>query len=77
MRFNISNFTKKMDDPNVELYSLDEELNGIIGEKVYHVNAVIEFKTEDERFLHKIRIILTKKGIKRIEVPEFDLVIKK
>jgi uncharacterized protein YbcC (UPF0753/DUF2309 family) len=77
MRFNISNFTKKMDDPKVELYSLDEDIDGIFGEKVYHVNAVIEFISEDNNFLHKIRIILTKQGIKRIEVPEFDLIIKK
>ncbi len=77
MRFNISNFTKKMDDPKVALYSLDEDIDGIFGEKVYHVNAVIEFKSEDRNILHKIRIILTKNGIKRIEVPEFDLIIKK
>jgi hypothetical protein len=49
----------------------------LFGDKVYHVNIVVEFYTEDEIHLTKIRLILTKKGIKRIEIPEFNINIYK
>ena len=77
IRLIINNFTKKMDDPKVKLYSLDKEIDGIYAEKVYHLNSVLEFKSKNKFFLHKIRVILTKKGIKRIEIPEYDLVINR
>ena len=73
MRFDVSKFLKKMDAPKVPLYRMNN--NKLFGEKVYHVNIVIEFISENEKKLHKARLILTKKGIKRIEIPEFDIKI--
>ena len=69
MRFDVSNFLKKMDSPKVPLYRING--NNLYGDKVYHINIVIEFKSEDETSYHKARLILNKNGIKRIELPEF------
>ncbi|KAA0258371.1 hypothetical protein FHQ18_04210 [Deferribacter autotrophicus] len=77
VRFNINKFTKKMDDPTLILYSISEDsLKKIEASKVYHINLVIEFQSEDKKHLYKVRLILTKEGIKRIEIPEYDLTIK-
>ena len=73
MRFDISKFLNKMDTTKIPLY--DEEGNTYYGDKVYHVNIIVEFMTENERTLHKARLVLCKKGIKRIELPEYDIKI--
>ena len=73
MRFDISKFLKKMDTPKVPLYRVNH--NKLFGDKVYHVNIVIEFISKEEKKLHKARLILTKKGIKRIEIPELGIKI--
>lgn len=69
MRFDITKFLKKMDSPKVPLYRINS--NSLYGDKVYHVNIVIEFKSQDETTYHKARLILNKNGIKRIELPEY------
>jgi len=71
MRFDISKFLKKMDEPKVPLYRSNG--TSLYGSKVYHVNIVVEYKTEEKTSYHKARLILDKKGIKRIELPEFDI----
>ncbi len=71
MRFDISKFLTKMDAPKVPLYRMNN--NSLYGDKVYHVNIVVEFQSKDEKTLHRARLILTKKGIKRIELPEYDI----
>lgn len=71
MRFDITKFLNKMDDPKVPLYRVDGD--NLYGSKVYHVNLVVEFKSEKDTSYHKARIILDKKGIKRIELPEYDI----
>lgn len=75
MRFNINNFTKKMDDPDTLVYMLNDGVKKVKAAKVYHVNIVIEFTSNDERSLYKIRLILTKDGIKRIEIPKHDIAL--
>ncbi len=69
MRFDITKFLKKMDSPKVPLYRINN--NSLYGNKVYHVNIVIEFKSEEEIQYHKARLILNKNGIQRIELPEY------
>jgi len=71
MRFDITKFLKKMDEPKVPLYRINE--NSLYGSKVYHVNIVVEYKSEDECTYHKARLILDKRGIKRVELPEFNI----
>jgi hypothetical protein len=70
MRFDITKLLKKMDNVKVPLYRVSG--HNLYGDKVYHVNIVIEFNSKEENYIHKARLILTKKGIKRIEVPEYD-----
>ncbi|BAI81112.1 conserved hypothetical protein [Deferribacter desulfuricans SSM1] len=78
IRFNISSFTKKLDDPYETLYkTVNGKIEKVSASKVYHVNLVIEFKSDNDHRLHKVRLVLTKEGIKRIELPEFDKFIKK
>ena len=69
MRFEITKFLKKMDSPKVPLYRINN--NSLYGDKVYHVNIVVEFKSDEETSYHKARLILNRNGIKRIELPEF------
>jgi len=71
MRFDISKFLKKMDEPKVPLYRSNG--TSLYGSKVYHVNIVVEYKSEEKTSYHKARLILDKKGIKRVELPEFDI----
>lgn len=75
IRFNINQFTKKMDDPSVILYTLDNKVEKITASKVYHVNLVAEFKSKEEYYVYKVRLILTKNGIERIEIPEYNIVL--
>ncbi|MGA1863149.1 hypothetical protein OWM07_09710 [Deferribacter thermophilus] len=78
IRFNVSNFTKKMDDPYEVLYRTDgEKVEKLVASKVYHVNMVVEFVSDKEHRLYKVRLILSKDGIKRVELPEFNKVIYK
>ncbi len=75
MRFDISKFLNKMDLPKVPLYRIDNK--NLYGDKVYHLNIILEFKTKKSDISKKIRIVLTKKGIKRIEIPEDNMTIHK
>ena len=71
MKFDITKFLKKMDDPRVPLYRSNG--TSLYGSKVYHLNIVIEFKSEEETTHHKARVILNKNGIKRVELPEHNI----
>ena len=73
MRFDISQYLKKMDATKVPLYRVNE--HRLFGNKIYHVNIVIENKTETGTDLYRARIIINKRGIKRIELPESGLKI--
>ena len=67
-RFDVSRFLTKMDDRKKMLYVLTE--NGykkIFGKRVYHVNLILRIFKEGKSELKRFRIVLTKKGIDRIE----------
>lgn len=64
-----------MDDPSVILYTLNNKVEKITALKVYHVNLVAEFKSKEEYYVYKVRLILTKNGIERIEIPEYNIVL--
>lgn len=79
MRFNVSPFLEKMDDPNKNLryYTPDAGIQMIKAPKVYHLNVIIrhisycldqygEASPEQVDF-ERIRLILDKQGIQRIE----------
>ncbi len=68
IRFNITPFLKRMDDPQKPLYILTNEgYKRIWGQRVYHINMIIRFTTEKDIRYKRFRIILTREGLKRIE----------
>ena len=68
IRFNVSNFIQKMDNPEIPLYYLnDDEFEKLSGEKVYFVNMVLRFKLDEETSYRRYRIIFNRRGIKKVE----------
>jgi len=68
IRFNVSRFIQKMDNPEIPLYYLKgDSFDKILGEKVYFVNMVIRFKLDDETSYRRYRIIFNRRGIKKVE----------
>ncbi len=69
IRFNVSNFIQKMDNPIVPLFIPGD--NGSIsivkGEKMYYINLVFQFKNEEQLEYKRYRIALNRKGIREIE----------
>jgi len=67
-RFTVRNFLLKMDEPKTDLYLLrDGHSQTITGTRVYHVNVVVKFIAEKKITYERIRLVLTRNGIKRIE----------
>jgi len=69
IRLNFSYFTLKMDNPNVPLFSLDEN-NSIIeigGEKIYSMNLILQMKNEEQIEFRRYRVLLNRDGIRGIE----------
>jgi len=73
MRFDLSQYFKKMDATKVPLYRVNA--HRLFGNKIYHINIVIENRTENGTDLHRARIIINKRGIKRIVLPESGMII--
>lgn len=77
-RFDISEFLDKLDDPDKTLRYFDNKKGIVVmkAPKVYHINVVIKYKIEHEKLngtkvsdieFERIRIVLNKKGIVRID----------
>ncbi len=68
MRFNVTRFLVKMDDPKKSLYVPDGDgYRENFGERVYHINMIIRYSTNQDAFCERYRIVLNRDGIKRIE----------
>ena len=68
LRFNVMGFTKNMEDNDRDLYYLYENnIRKVQADRVYHVNMVLQFESPDETVLKRYRIVLNKRGIKRVE----------
>jgi len=69
IRFNLSEFMRKMDNPEVPLCSLNEqnEFCTTHGEKIYYLNFIMQFKYEEQLEYRRYRIVLNQLGIKKIE----------
>lgn len=69
MRYNISNFLQKMDNPEVPLYIPGKEggYEIVNGEKIYYLNFLMQFRTDDEVYYKRFRLILSRNGIQGIE----------
>jgi len=69
VRFNVSNFIQKMDNPVVPLYAPgeNEDFEIVKGEKMYYINLVLQLKNEEQLDYKRYRIVLNRKGIREIE----------
>jgi len=69
IRFNVSNYINKMDNPEVPLYILDDEgdVSTVKGEKMYYINLVLQYRHTDGVRYKRYRIVMNRKGIKEIE----------
>ncbi len=68
VRFNVHNFLRKMDEPSIPLYFLkDDRSHTVKGTRVYHINLIVKSTSQSHIFYERIRLVLTRQGIKRIE----------
>ena len=71
IRYNVQPYLRKMADPVEDQLLLEgEQLKTVHTQKVYHVNVVSHYKSispKVEILYKRMRLVLTRKGIKRIE----------
>ncbi len=69
MRFHLSRFMQKTDNPEEAIYYLDEEGNSveIYGQKIYYINILMQLKFEDQVDYKRFRIAFTQAGIMQLE----------
>ncbi|MCP4153660.1 MAG: hypothetical protein GY757_38380 [bacterium] len=68
MRFNVSRFLSKMDNPSRKVFTLNEgEIKELPGSRVYRINLIIKVTRDKKITCTRYRIILTRDGIKRID----------
>ena len=68
IRFNVQRFLTKMDNPFRKIYTLKDNAVGEINAiRVYHVNLVLMISREEKTFYKRVRLILNRDGISRIE----------
>lgn len=69
LRFNVSKFLAKMDDPTKALYCLaDDKITRITAERAYHINLIMKFSIKTRKtFYKRFRIVLNREGINRLE----------
>lgn len=68
LRLRVSEFLSRMDDPTKELFVMDDEgYQRIEGVRVYHLNLVLHLRGDGQEELRRYRVVLNRKGIKRIE----------
>jgi len=68
MRFNVAEFTRRMGNPRKELFVLDDDgYRKVKAERVYHLNMVLRYGGEDRAMYKRLRIVLNRRKIKRIE----------
>jgi hypothetical protein len=68
LRFNISDFTKKMDDPEKEvLVRTKKGIKRMLADRVYHINLILRFQNSDTFEIKRYKIKASRNGIKTIE----------
>jgi hypothetical protein len=68
IRFNVQEFLRKMDDPKKDLFVMDDQgLLPVKGTRVYHLNLVLRLDHDGACSCSRHRLVLNRKGIKRIE----------
>jgi len=69
IRFNVFNFTMKMDNPAVPLFMRNDKnyYELISGEKIYYLNLIMQLRYDKETRYKRYRITLNRSGIREIE----------
>jgi len=68
MRFNVAEFTRRMGNPRKEIFVLGEDdYRRVKAERVYHFNMVLRYGADDGVRYKRLRIVLNRLRIKRIE----------
>jgi hypothetical protein len=68
LRFDVSRFLAKMDEPRKTIFTLtNSSYKKIHARRVYHVNLIIKFERAALTEYHRYRLVLTRRGIERIE----------
>ncbi|MBI4511472.1 MAG: hypothetical protein HY698_17700 [Deltaproteobacteria bacterium] len=74
VRFHVARLLKEMDEPDQEIFWVDRDTLRVItirGAKVYHVDVVVRLEADGEPpSLTLLRLVLDRRGIKRIEQVE-------
>lgn len=71
-RLHLTNFIQKMDNPQVPLYTIDENEKVAVthGDKVYYLNIIMQIQADGQKEYKRFRLILNRSGILKIEGPE-------
>lgn len=69
IRFNVSNYIQKMDNPEVPLFVPEEDGSvGIVkGEKMYYINFIMQLKHSGGVKYKRYRVVMNRKGIQEVE----------
>jgi len=68
IRFNVAEFTRHMGNPRKELFVLDgNSFRRVKAERVYHLNMILRYGCDDRTRYKRLRIVLNRRKIKRIE----------
>ncbi len=69
MRFNVSDFTKKMDDPEKEvLLRTKNGFKRVFSDRVYHLNLILTYSDNKDFMINSYKIFTNRRGISRIEM---------
>ncbi len=68
LRFNLSSFTQKMDDPEKEiLIRTKNSFKRVFSDRVYHVNIILTYTDNNKQIIKPYKIYTNRKVIRRIE----------
>ena len=68
VRFNLRRFFPGMDNPDKELYVLENgHTKKVSGRRVYHLNMILRFSAGNVEDIQRFILVVTRKGIERIE----------
>lgn len=69
LRFHLTSFLQKMDNPQVPLYTMDEneKIGVIYGDKTYYLNFLMQIQSEGQKEYKRFRLIFNRSGIQEIE----------
>jgi len=76
LRFNISDFTKKMDDPEKEvLLRTKNGFKRIFSDRVYHINLILTYSDVNGQVIKPYKIYANRKGIRKIvKIRDYSLI---